>query len=203
LLSVSLHFTSSSPQLWYFLCPQACVRFPWPRFASLLLAFARIWPSIHTRYISYTAPLHIAFHRSISPVQHRTSYQNLLCCHVQVASSIRHNPYTHLYCCLLATSDMCGCSYMFILWLACYGQHYCLAASPLLPIFSCICFFFQITPSLPVFFCQLGGGEKCAVLVPQCLNTISNKVLEHRFNRLKAMVCSLTLRLRVISVDER
>ena len=54
--------------------------------------------------------------------------------------------------------------------------------------------FFSIAPSL-VFFCQLGCGEKYAVLVPQCFYTINNKVLEHRFYRLKAKNCSLVVRL--------
>lgn len=79
--------------LWDSLRPQACML----SVAKICIAFACIrWLSIHSRYIPYIAPLHISFHWPISPVQHRTSYQNLLCCHVQVPPGIRHNPYTHL-----------------------------------------------------------------------------------------------------------
>ena len=73
--------------------PQACA-LDAVKTCIAVLVFARIWLSAHSKYISYTAPLHISFHWPISPVQHRTPYQNLLCCHVQVTPGIRHNPYT-------------------------------------------------------------------------------------------------------------
>jgi hypothetical protein len=67
--------------------------------------------------------------------------------------------------------------------------------TPSLSHFSCICFvFLQTTHSLLVIFCRLGCGEKCAVLVPQCLYTIINKVLEHQFRCVKAMDSSLAVR---------
>lgn len=94
---------------------------------------------------------------------------------------------------LLSTCDF-GHVWLSILWLSRHGQHYCLATSALLSLshFSCICFFFlQITHSLLVTFCQLGCGEKCAVLVPQCLYTIiTNKVLEHQFRCVTVWRCA-------------
>ena len=59
LLSVSFTFFINFLTARGTLCALKLIRFPWSIFASLLLALARIWLSIHSRYISYTAPLHI------------------------------------------------------------------------------------------------------------------------------------------------
>ena len=76
-----------------------CIIFPTPRdslrpqaftlsTAENCIAFACIRSNLACQsfkvHFLYRSFAHI-FHRPISPVQHRTSFQNLLCCHVQVA----------------------------------------------------------------------------------------------------------------------
>ena len=115
LLSVSFTFGIIFPSPRRSLRPQACT-FLRPRFASLLLAFARIcfaFPSIQG-----TVPIPLlCTYVSIGQyhlynIAHHIKTYYVAMYKLPRASAIIHTRISPLsHCCLLATYDMCGCSY--------------------------------------------------------------------------------------------